>query len=317
MPSTLQRPPSLRPGDTVAVIAPSSPVDGQRLTRGVALLESWGLRVRVGDHVLATAHQGMLAGSDAQRAHDLVAAWTDPDVRAVLAARGGYGVTRMLPLIDWTALAAAGPRWLVGSSDVTALHAAVGRRLGLQTLHGPMPASELLAGEDADEHSAQVLRAALFGTDAGSVQGDPTWAWPQDSRRVTGRLVGGNLALLCSLTGTPGLPSAADAVVLLEDVDEAPYRIDRMLTHLRAAGWFAGAVGIVLGSFVRCGDPQTLRAVVEDRLTDLGVPVLGGLPVGHGRPQESLVLGSEVTLDAAAASLSWGSAVASRRSSST
>jgi muramoyltetrapeptide carboxypeptidase len=300
-------------------VAPSAPVDRDRLERGTRLLASWGLQVRLGEHVLARAHDGMLAGTDEQRAADLVDAWTDPDVRAVLAARGGYGATRLLPLIDWEAMSGVAPRWLIGSSDVTALHAAFARRLGVQTLHGPMPASELLAGEDPDATSTQALHRLLFGAAdlAGTVHGDPSWSLTGPGGVVTAPLTGGNLALLTTLAGTADLPEASGHVVLLEDVDEPPYKVDRMLTHLRAVGWFDAVAGIAIGAFVRCGSPGVLRRVVVDRLGDLGVAIVGGLPLGHGRPQESVVLGGDVALDAAAATLSWGSAVASRRSSST
>lgn len=296
----------LRAGDTVAVVAPSGPVDVDRLDRGVHRLRRWGLQVRIGAHVGDCAHRGMLAGNDADRAKDLVTALTDPDVRAVLAARGGYGVTRLLPHLPWTRLSAAAARWVVGSSDVTALHAAITRRIGWPCVLGPMPASEVLGGEDADERSWGSLRGVLLGETTQIVvrATDAAWAWPHGADGpVEGRLVGGNLTLLAALLGTSEMPDAADAIVVLEDVGEAAYRIDRLLTQLLAAGWFERVRGVALGSFEQCGDPHDVRAVLWDRFAPLRVPVLGALPLGHGRPQESVVLGWPARLDVGAGQL--------------
>ncbi|MGH9246469.1 MAG: S66 peptidase family protein [Acidimicrobiales bacterium] len=276
----------------MAVVAPSGPVDSDRLELGSERIRRLGLDVRAGDHV--TAHHRYLAGRDADRAADLQAAWCDPDIRAVICARGGYGAGRLLPLLDWDALAAAGPKLLHGSSDITALHMVFGDRLGLVTSFGPMPANLLLGGAEPDAESLDHLRRALFE--------------PQSARRfrgthalaggtATGTLVGGNLSLLAAAIGTPWRPAPARGrLVLLEDVCEEAYRVDRMLTQLLHAGWLAGAAGIVLGSWEECGDD--IEETLAERLRPLGVPILAGLPVGHGRPQLTMPLGIEATLDA-------------------
>ena len=290
------RPPALAAGDVVGVVAPSSPVMADRLSAGVHVLERWGLRVRVGDHVLARAHDDILAGSDDQRARDLEQAWTAPDVRAVFCARGGYGAERLIDHLDWTAMAAAGPKVLVGSSDVTALHTVWGRRLGLVTLFGPMTASELFAGDGADEPSREFLRDLLFtpATVDRVVAEGPCPATRADlGQAVRGRLVGGTLSLVAAAIGTPDSTPARSAVAFLEDVGEQPYRIDRLLTQLLRSGWFDAVRGVALGSFHDCGD---VAAVVEDRLGPLGIPVVAGFPVGHGHRQLTLPLGLDVEL---------------------
>lgn len=282
-------PPSLKAGDRVAVVAPSGPVDPARLELGCAVLRGLGLDVVVGKHALDQNPSGLtyLAGSDAERAADLQEAWCDPRVSAVLCARGGYGASRVLGHLDWDAMRAAAPTWLQGSSDITALHVAFGRRLGVPTLFGPMVAT-LLA--DADPEALDHLREGLCGPGA-PVHGTHAPA----GGRAEGVLTGGNLTLLASLLGTPYAPGpAAGAIAFLEDVGEAPYRVDRMLTQLLQAGWFDGVAGIVLGTWTGCGD---LDAIFADRLLPIGVPILAGVPVGHGPRQLTIRLGARATLD--------------------
>ncbi|WP_307827647.1 LD-carboxypeptidase [Planomonospora sp. ID82291] len=277
-------------------MAPSGPVDPVRLARGTAVLAGLGLKVVTGAHVLD--RDRYLAGSDAARAADLQRAWCDPAVAAVLCARGGYGATRILDLLDWAAMRAAGPKTLVGSSDVTALHRALEVRLGLVSWFGPMPAAPLLADPGGPEpRSLERLAAALFGG-AESVTGDRVIA----PGSAAGPITGGNLSLLAALCGTPYRLRAEGRIVLLEDVGEAPYRIDRMLTQLLGTGALDGAAGFALGSWTGCGDPHP---VLRERLGGLGVPVVAGLPVGHGTPQLSVPMGALGGIDAESCSLTW------------
>ncbi|QFY10732.1 LD-carboxypeptidase [Nonomuraea phyllanthi] len=286
----------MRPGDTVAVVSPSGPPNAVQLRRGVEHLEGLGLKVVVGAHALDRQPLDYLAGADAARAADLQSAWCDPSVSAVFCCRGGYGAARLLDLLDWNALRAAGPKVLIGSSDITALHNAFAAELGVPTLHGPMPACDILAGEKGPEpRTWQSLRAALFG-EVEPVQGDRVLV----AGRAEGVVSGGNLSLLASMCGTRWQPSFAGRIAFLEDIGEEPYRIDRMLTQLLQAGAFDGVRGIALGSWVDCGDPFT---VLEDRLAGLGVPVLAGLPVGHGSPQMSMWLGRLGVIDTESCSL--------------
>lgn len=287
-------PPRLRPGDTVAVVCPCGPPDPAQLRRGAGVLEELGLKVVMGEHALD--RDRYLAGSDADRAADLQRAWCDPAVAAVFCGRGGYGASRILHLIDWEAMRAAGPKTLVGSSDVTALHQAFAVELGLASLFGPMPACDVLSGPAGSEpRTLEHLAAALFG-EPGPITGDRVVV----PGRAVAPVTGGNLSLLAALCGTPHRMRARGRIVLLEDIAEEPYRIDRMLTQLLRSGSLDGAAGFALGSWVGCGDPYP---TLVERLAPLGVPVIAGLPVGHGTPQFSVQLGALGAIDAESCSL--------------
>ncbi len=289
---TLVRAPRLRRGDTVAVVAPAGPVVGERLDAGLAVLAAWGLSVREMPHARGTHERlGYLAADDAARAEDLMSAWCDPEVRAVFCARGGYGVQRMVDLLDWDSLAAAGPKVLVGFSDVTALHQAFGARLGVSTVHGPVVTS-LGSGDDLSRtHLHDLLLAPAAG-----VSVTPLGCETLLPGRAEGVLVGGNIALLSSQIGTRDVVRATDSIAVLEEIGEDVYRIDRMLTQLLRSGWFDGVRGIVLGDFTDC--PASVRDVVQDRLVPLGVPTLWGAPVGHESRNLAFPYGVPAVLDA-------------------
>ena len=301
----MRRPEPLGPGAHVRVVAPSGPVDAARLERGVAALRRLGLEVSVARHVLGPGHLAYLAAPDAARAADLDEAWLDPDVDAVWAAKGGYGAARVVPLIDWPALQAAGVvKPLVGSSDTTALLAAFGARLGVATFFGPTVAGPVLGTDVSDAAGLDGLRRAILApVEPVALAGEHTLA---DGPRVTAPTVGGTLSLLCSLAGTPDAGSARGAIAVLEDVGEAPYRIDRMLTQLLATGWLTGAVGVACGSWTDCGSQEHVRAVLLDRLSGLGVPIVADLPFGHGPVQATVPLGVPAVLDPAAGTLRIG-----------
>ncbi len=293
----LTQPPRLVPGDRVAVVATSGPLLPERLHRGVEVLQSWGLDVVIGEHALATGRHH--AGSDQQRAADLQRAWCDPLVRAVIIGRGGSGAARIVDLLDWWAMAAAGPRWLVGFSDVTVLHQAVANRLGLMTMWGPMVATAIFAGDEPDEESQRLLRRALFAPVGPGPLADTLASVVAGTAR--GVLVGGTLALLANTVGTPEHRPAAGGIALLEDVGESAYRLDSMLTQLLRVGWFDDVAGLALGTWTGCG-VGALETVVE-RLEPLGVPLVTGLRFGHSAPQLSVPLGAAAVLDADAGTL--------------
>ena len=296
--TALVRPRRLVPGDRVAVVATSAPVLPDRLDRGVAVLRSWGLDVTVGAHALERVRH--LAGRDADRAADLQAAWCDPSVAAVLVARGGSGASRLLDLLDWEAMRRVDPKVLVGFSDATALHEAVATHLGVSSLFGPMPASQVFGGERPDARTAEHLRATLFEPETVRTLHavEPTTVV---GGRATGVLVGGTVARLSSTIGTPESRPAAGGIVVLEDVDEAPYRLDSHLTQLIRTGWFDDVRGVALGTWENCGD-EALETV-SARLEGLGVPMLTALPIGHGVPALTVPLGVEAELDADAGTL--------------
>ncbi|HYI59328.1 MAG TPA: DUF4031 domain-containing protein [Microlunatus sp.] len=287
----------LAPGDLVAVVSPSGPVAPQRLARGVALLESWGLRVRLQPRVLS-AYDPLpyLAADDHGRAMDLTAAWSDSEVAAVWAARGGYGAQRMADLVDWPSLRVAGRKPFVGFSDVTALHARLGRELDQVTVHGPVLGS---AGQFDDEASVAALRGLLMGRGpgAGTVLVGGRSSVPGVGQ---GRLVGGNLSLIAADVGVEPPPEVS-SIAVFEDIGEDGYRIDRMLTQLLRSRWFDQVRGVVVGEFrpVPGAAPDSsglAAAVIADRLAALRIPVLADAPVGHGSRNLALPLGAAVTL---------------------
>ncbi|MFH8413878.1 LD-carboxypeptidase [Streptomyces collinus] len=299
----LVRPPRLAPGARVAVVAPSGPVPEERLEAGLDILRGWGLDPVVAPHVLDRQRElDYLAGTDEQRAADLQAAWCDPSVAAVLCARGGYGAQRMVDLLDWAAMRAAGPKVFAGFSDVTVLHQAFATRLGLVTLYGPAAAGvDFLKNARAQGH----LRATLFEPESvrtlTAVPPGGTALVPGRARGVT---LGGCLSLLASDLGTPhARPGARGGLLLMEDVGESPYRLDRYLTQLLRTGWLDGAAGIVLGSWADCGPREGLRAVFADRLGGLGVPVVEEFGFGHSEGALTMPLGAVAELDTEAGTL--------------
>lgn len=290
----LLRPPALQVGDLVRVAATSGVVPPQSLARGQALLESWGLRVRRGAHVLA-AHPTLdhLAGPDEDRAADFTDAWLDPDAAAVMVARGGFGSQRILDLLDWRRLAEAGPKLFIGFSDVTALHQAIAARLGLVTLHGHVVTS-LGSAEPA---SAEFLRRLAMEPES-IVELLAGCAVTVVPGQATGVLTGGNLSLLAAEVGTRFSRSGRGGIVVLEDAGEPAYRVDRLLTQLLRAGWFDGVAGLVIGSFTDCGPPEEVEAVLHARLVPLGVPMVAGFDVGHTPTMVSVPFGVRAALDA-------------------
>ncbi|MFD9793550.1 LD-carboxypeptidase [Streptomyces sp. NPDC059070] len=302
-PAPLVRPARLRPGARVAVVATSGPVVGERLDAGLDILRGWDLDPVVMPHVRERHPRfGYLAGGDEDRARDLQEAWCDPSVDAVLCARGGYGAQRMVDLLDWTALRAARPKPFVGYSDVTALHEAFALRLGLATLYGPMVSAGTFLKDDTTQRS---LRTTLFEPEAARVLA-PGTARPLVPGRARGTTFGGCLALLGADVGTPtGRPSAHGGLLMIEDVGEEDYRIDRILTQLLRAGSLDGVTGVALGSWEECGPYERVRAVLHERLAPLGVPVVEHFGFGHCESALTVPLGVPAALDADAGTLTF------------
>jgi muramoyltetrapeptide carboxypeptidase len=282
-------PPALSPGDLVAVVAPSSPFPRDELLRGLAWLRGrYRIRIAAG----AFARDGYLAGSDERRSGELRAAMGDDEVRAIVAARGGYGAMRLLEQVAWDRFA-RNPKWIVGFSDVTVLHA-MAWASGVASVHAPNVTG---LGRDCTAGERAAWLSCLERPAAARV-----WCGLRVLRagNASGSLVGGNLALLHALAAAGRLRIPEGAVIALEDVTEAPYRVDRMLTSLRLGGHFARASAVVLGGFDRCApgsDGRTVEEVLEDRLGDLGIPVLAGAPFGHGARNEAFVLGKDVQIE--------------------
>ena len=289
----------LRLGDLVGVIAPAGPCAPERVALVAPLFARYGLRTRLypGCHARHPEHD-FLAGDDATRLADLHAAFAETDVAAVFALRGGWGSARLLDRID-TALLRAHPKPLIGFSDITALHALLAR-VGLVGLHAPMPGSNLvLDGAEADTQALfELLMQPLpAGHCFAPALAADAWRVPG---QASGQLIGGNLSIVAALLGTPWAWPREGTILFLEDVSEALYRVDRLLTQLRLAGVLAGARGFVLGSFTEDADPS---AVLHEHLASLGKPVFTGWPAGHATPNRTLPLGAQVTLDATAGTL--------------
>jgi muramoyltetrapeptide carboxypeptidase len=304
------RPPALRPGDVVMLVSPSGPTRVERVARGVELLTGWGLRVVMAPNAYLSV--GYLAGSDAERLADLNLALRDPEIRGVLCTRGGYGVQRIVDGLDVDAVR-ADPKVVVGFSDITGLQLALWRGARLATVHGPGAA---WLDERTGWESQEALRRSVTTTEPVVVKArDDEETSPvrvgASAGPVSGILLGGNLSLLCASVGTRDMPDLRGAILLLEDVDEPPYKVDRMLLHLRRAGCLDGLAGVAVGQFTNCADgwSTTVDAVLVEHLGALGVPVLGGLPVGHGRDQLAVPIGVPATLDVASATLTAAPAV--------
>lgn len=308
VPAHVLRPAMLRPGDKVRLVSPAGPPNATLVARGVEILRGWGLEVEYAPHALDRF--GYLAAPDADRLADLNAALSDPSVRGVICTRGGYGVQRIVDGVDRQAVR-LDPKPLVGFSDITGLQLTLWQHTGLATVHGPMAAWNDARTGPASEAS---LRSALMTTDQMVLHRDPTQPGGdvEVPGRATGTLLGGNVSLLAAAVGTGDLPSLLGAILFLEDVGESPYRLDRMLTQLRRGGVLDGIAGIALGQWVDCvGSPGTwtVSEMLRDRLGDLGVPILGGLPVGHGAGQLTIPLGVPATIDTAAGTLTAEPAV--------
>ncbi len=283
----MRKPAPLRRGDPIDVVAPSSPFDRARFERGVQALRDIGLAPRYGDGVFAAT--GHLAGDDERRKGELLAALRS-DSRALILARGGYGLLRIA-----ADLAEVPPKLLIGYSDATVLHERWWRA-GVPSIHGPM-CTQLGEGPAALAR----LSALLEGKDPGAIDWEPDTA---QGGRVEGVLRGGNLASLASLCGTPLQPQFQDALVLLEDLNEAPYRLDRLLTQLLLSGALEGARGFMVGDLTSPGEEPAGRIdAVAERLLPLEVPVVFGAPFGHAGRNQPVAFGCAHELDADAGKL--------------
>lgn len=292
----LHVPPPLERGDTIALIAPSGPFDPVAFRAGVAAIEGLGFRCQYDDGIFA--REGYLAGDDARRSQELLHALEAPEVRLLVAARGGFGATRVLPHVTPEQVRAAG-KGLVGFSDITALHA-LWARAGVASLHACMVAKLGSIPYAAQQRWSR----ALEGREAPPFSGLTCVR----AGRARGRLVGGNLAVLAALVGTPYAPPLDGNVLFLEDVGERPYRVDRMLTTLQHAGWFERVAGLVFGAFTDAApgpDGVCVHDVLERHARTLELPSVMGLPVGHVDDNHELPLGREVVLDATAGSLTY------------
>ena len=285
-------PPFLRPGDEVRLVSPSGAVDPALVDAARQRLAAWGYKPVEGRYVRSA--YGRFAGTDDERVADLQAAMDDPHVRCILCTRGGYGLMRIIDRLDFRPLIRH-PKWVVGFSDITALHAALSRQ-GVVSVHGGM--ARALAELPPDAPSVALLRDVLAGQ-------LPAYTLPPHAGNrpgtVEGLLVGGNLSLLAALQGTPYEPPYAGNILFVEEVGESPYRIDRLLRTLRLGGVFRRLAGLVVGCFTGADPdplmPGTLEQQIRDAVDSPSLPVCFGFPAGHGDDNRPLLLGHPARLD--------------------
>jgi muramoyltetrapeptide carboxypeptidase len=304
--TSIIRPKPLRRGNAISVVVPAGPVNRERIDRALARVAERGFHIKTYGDIYRS--RGYLAGDDATRADELMAAFADPETAAVWCARGGYGVARLLNRIDFDVIQ-RNPKVFVGFSDITILHTAIQQRTGLITFHGPnlqdgfgkpddMPAANEAAlwqavGDSANANGYRLDLSGVTGASASTISGGV----------ARGRLTGGNLAVLCGLMGTPFELDTAGRILFIEDVSERVYRIDRYLSQLTIGGKLKSAAGVLVGTFSYDADDEpdsesAVRALVEEYLRPLGIPVLAGFPAGHTSDNLTLPMGAMVELDA-------------------
>lgn len=308
-PRTRVLPVALNPGDTVALVSPSSATD-ERLSLQLAreVMQALGFEVKTGAHY--AARHGSLAGTDDQRAGDLNAMFADDEVKAIVCVRGGSGAARLLPLLDYDAIR-ANPKVLLGYSDITALLNAILAQAGLVTFHGPIGAGSW-NGFNVDQFRRLFFERDLMQYRNVVDAGDELV--PRKHRTLTitggkarGELVGGNLSVLVGLAGSPYLPDFDGRILFLEDVDEAPYRVDRMLTTLKLMGALDRIAGFIFGECTDCDPGEgygslTLDQIFDHHIKPLGIPAYRGAMIGHIREQFIVPVGGRVEMDADAGS---------------
>ncbi|WP_400161905.1 S66 peptidase family protein [Brevibacillus sp. TJ4] len=292
---------ALRAGDTVGLIAPSSPPKKLDVVpKAVAAVEALGFHVKLGETCMQN-YGGYLAGTPEQRAAELNAMFADDEIDGILCLRGGYGAPQILPLLDYDCIA-ENPKLFVGYSDITALHTAFGQCADLATLHGPMAASELADG--LEDWSMQVLKRALMIPEPLGVLHNP----PEEEivslygGKASGPIVGGNLSLVAALMGTPYELDTRGKLLFLEDIDEEPYRVDRMLTQMALGGLFDECTGVILGTWTGCepkkGEGFTVLDVFENIVLPYRKPTILNIQIGHSPVNMALPLGVWASLDA-------------------
>lgn len=293
----IQKTKGLKPNDTVGLTAPAGPVCHEKLNKAVAALEEFGFYVKVGE-TCDMKYRGYLAGTPERRAAELNAMFSDQETAAIFCLRGGYGSQQILPYLD-SQLIKNNPKLLVGYSDITALHLYLQQRCGLPSIHGPMPASDLIDAHPNTE--AGLLRLLFDGSEACAVMNPPGEKLEcMVSGKASGILTGGNLSLICALMGTPYEMDTKGKILFLEEINEEPYKLDRMLTQLALGGKFSDAEGVVLGSWSGCqsDSKMDIKKLFNEILTPFRKPILYNLRAGHCSPMVSLPFGAFVEIDA-------------------
>lgn len=287
--NTSIRPPRLKPGDTIGIAAPAGPFDLNKFMKGKTVLESMGYQTIYDESIFQ--NHGFLAGTDLQRADGVNRLFVDPTVQAIVCARGGYGSLRILPFLDFESIERH-PKIFLGFSDISALLATLYDRCGFVSFHGPVVTTLANA---TGETLAVMSRVLTSGTAFELISENGRAIKPGVS---SGPVAGGNLTTLCHMIGTPFEPRFYGKILLLEDVGEMPYRIDRMLTQMKLAGCFNDISGLILGAFENCGLIDEIDEIFNHIFEDSDIPILAGLDIGHGEHNLTIPIGLAATLDA-------------------
>jgi len=320
------RPKSLCKNAVIGIIAPASPQrDPDRLTRGVKYLEKLGYRVKYGPHI-DKRHAGYLAGTDAERLNDLHVMFADPQVDAIFCARGGYGSARLLPFIDWDLLK-KNPKIFVGFSDLTSLQLAIWKKIGLVTFSGALPSVDMADEIDAETEewfwrvltstsplgpltqSLPLRRSRVVSAFDSSAIGSNAIQSKSSSAPKRAPLIPANLTVLCSMLGTPWMPSLRNALLVLEDIGEDTYRLDRLFTQLRLSGTLDSLSGLAFGYFTQAGPPTTstphrdVQELLDEIKQSTMCPFITGLMFGHEKKKFTLPIGVHASIASRSAAL--------------
>lgn len=291
----MKKPPYLKPGDTIAITATARKVSMEELQPSIDLFKSWGLNVKLAEGLFETDNQ--FAGNDANRTHALQLLLDDPDVQAIICARGGYGTVRIIDRLNFS-LFNQHPKWIIGFSDVTVLHSHIFSHFHIPTLHGPMPIT--MQAHNNDDESNESLRKVLFGE---SIRYDfPSHPFNRTGT-ATGKLIGGNLSVLFSLIGSASDINTDGCILFLEDLDEYVYHIDRMMANLKRSGKLKNLMGIVIGGMNDMRDNtipfgKTAVEIIAEHVAEYTYPVAFGFAAGHERKNLAMVFGVECSLSA-------------------
>ena len=282
-------PPYLRRGDRVAIVAPAGRIAAGDVLPAIEWLEKWGLKVMPGQHLQGSHFQ--FSGTDEERLDDLQRALDDPEIRAVFCARGGYGLIRIIDRIDFSAFRKK-PKWVAGYSDITLLHQRI-NRLGIASVHGVMARHFTSEGGEPTQSLDSLMKVLTGEKVTHTFRGHPL----NSQTTITGILVGGNLSLIYSLTGTPFDIKTKNKILFLEDIGEYLYHIDRMMHNLRLGGKMSGAAGVLAGQFSDVKDNDTpfgltVEEIIAEAAARARCPVCFGMPAGHDQPNLALVFGA-------------------------
>ncbi|KAF0198150.1 MAG: muramoyltetrapeptide carboxypeptidase [Bacteroidetes bacterium] len=287
-------PPYLKPGDQIGIVATARKVSPEEMKPAIQAIGSWGLEVRLGKYLFEEDNQ--YAGSDEQRTFDLQQMLDDPEIKAIICARGGYGTVRIIDRLDFSEFEKK-PKWIAGYSDITVLHSHIHRHLGIETIHATMPLN--FPSDGSTSPAAEALRKCLFGE---APEYRITAGPSSKDGNARGLVTGGNLSILYSLCGSPSDVETEGKILFIEDLDEYLYHIDRMMMNLKRCGKLERLAGLVVGGMTQMRDNsvpfgKTAEEIIADVVKEYKYPVLFGFPAGHQAENMPLLLGREATLE--------------------